>query len=126
MRFHKIEPVAAVFALGFAALISYGSGVGLGVSALVCVAFYFSLVNSRPASNRAARVRSSNGASDSRGYSSDGSGVQWINPTTGLPMVGNVAGGIDVGGHMWGENIWTDDSAGSFSDDSSSSFGSDY
>lgn len=26
---------------------------------------------------------------------------QWINPTTGLPMIGNIAGGIDVGGTPW-------------------------
>lgn len=28
----------------------------------------------------------------------------WVNPSTGLPMLGDTPGGIDVGGNLWGES----------------------
>ena len=30
-----------------------------------------------------------------------GPAMQWFNPTTGLPMLGDMPGGIDVGGTQW-------------------------
>ncbi|CAD6559534.1 hypothetical protein LMG27952_06887 [Paraburkholderia hiiakae] len=38
---------------------------------------------------------------------------QWLNPATGLPTVGNIAGGIDVGGNQWGHNQLVDINPGS-------------
>lgn len=29
--------------------------------------------------------------------------VQWFNPSTGLPTLGNVPGAPDIAGHNWGE-----------------------
>jgi hypothetical protein len=39
--------------------------------------------------------------------------VQWANPATGLPTVGNMAGGIDVAGNQWGRNAVMDINPGS-------------
>ncbi|MDY0208362.1 MAG: hypothetical protein RBR82_17330 [Pseudomonas sp.] len=57
------------------------------------------------------------------------SGISQINPATGLPMVGDSIGGIDVGGNPYGTDIsdsissGIDDSFGSSFDDSFSSGG---
>lgn len=49
------------------------------------------------------RVRASSVEDDLNWRYESDAPTQYINPTTGLPMIGNSIAGVDVGGHCYGE-----------------------
>lgn len=102
-----LDKPALVVSGALAALIAFGSGVSWIFAAvfwLVGYVVFESMGRASAQQYRADRARARAYASDDDvRFDEDFVRPTVLNPTTGLQMVGNVAGGVDIGGHLWGE-----------------------
>lgn len=104
-----IDKPAFFISGALAALIACAPDIGPLTAAVVWVVGYYGLKAHGRASTKQQRVIRAQGSSRRVRFNGGFEGIAPLNPTTGLPMVGNLIGGVDFGGHAWCEPLAIND-----------------